>query len=196
MDSVDYYDQNAGDYFERTINLDMHEEWERFCERLPEDASILDLGCGSGRDSAYFISQGYDVTAIDASEEMCNLASIHIGQDVLHINFKDISFQEVFNGIWANASLLHIPGDEIEEVLRRIVRSLKQDGILYMSFVYGDFEGVRDGRYFKDYRTRALKDMILRFEELELLEIKKVEDKGPEKDLLWITAIAKKVGLN
>lgn len=192
MDSSDYYSKNAGEYFERTVNIDMQENHDRFLLQLSEGGSILDLGCGSGRDSAYFVSCGYDVTAMDASIEMCDLASVHMGQDVLHLSFAEIDFDEVFDGIWACASLLHVPSDEIEDIMAKVIKSIKPNGVLFMSFRYGDFEGERDGRYYTDYNTKKLKELIARFEELELLEIKKCEDIRPEKDVIWINALVHK----
>lgn len=193
MDSIEYYNQNASEYYEDTVDIDMQEHCDRFIGLLPEGGSILDLGCGSGRDSAYFISHGFDVTAMDASEEMCDLASIHIGQDVLQLSFAEIDFNEVFDGIWACASLLHVPGDQIKEIFAKVINSLKNDGILYMSFRYGDFEGKRDNRYYKDYRTKELKELISRYENLELIEIQKCADYRENSDITWIYAIVRKV---
>lgn len=193
MDSIEYYNQHVAEYFEDTVDLDMQESWDRFTALLPDGGSILDLGCGSGRDSAYFLSCGFDVTAMDGSKEMCNLASIHIGQDVLHLSFAEMDFEEVFDGIWASASLLHVPGSEIEDILTKVVKSLKINGILYMSFRYGDFEGEQDGRYYKYYRTRTLKELISRFQNLETIEIQKCEDIRPDSDLTWIYAIVRKI---
>lgn len=193
MDSAEYYKQNAADYFDETINLDLEVYLERFLEFVPDGGSILDLGCGSGRDSAYFLSQGYDVTALDGSEEMCNLASVHIGVDVLHMSFAEMDFEDVFDGIWANASLLHVPRNEIPVILSKTVRGLKKDGILYMTFRYGEFEGMEGERYYTDYRTKMLKELIAGFDELEVLEIKKYEDVRQDKDTLWIHIIVKKI---
>lgn len=193
MDSIEYYNQNAADYFEQTVDIDMQEYWDRFTALLPEGGSILDLGCGSGRDSAYFIAHGFDVTAMDASEEMCDLASIHIGQDVLDLSFSEMDFDQVFDGIWACASLLHVPGDEIEDIFTKIVKSLKMNGILFMSFYYGDFEGIRDGRYYKDYRTRPLKELVLRHEDMELIDIQKCEDVRPDSNRTWIYALVRRI---
>lgn len=192
MDSIEFYNKNAADYFDQTVILDMQESLDRFTELLPEGGSILDLGCGSGRDSAYFMSCGFDVTAMDASEEMCSLASIHIGQDVLQMTFAEMDFDKVFDGIWACASLLHVPSNEIEEILSKVIKSMKRNGILFMSFRYGEFEGERDGRYYTDYQTRTLKELIAKYEELDLIEIKKSEDVRPNKVNLWINALIRK----
>lgn len=193
MDSIEYYNQNAAEYFERTVDLDMQESWDGFTALLPEGGSILDLGCGSGRDSAYFISCGFDVTAMDGSEEMCALASIHIGQDVLHLSFAEMDFNEVFDGIWACASLLHVPGSEMEDILSKVVNSLKKNGILYVSFRYGDYEGEQDGRYYKYYRTKTLKELLGRFDNLEIIELQKCEDARQDSDITWIYAIVRKI---
>lgn len=192
MDSTEYYNKNATEFFEKTVDLDLQQYLDRFLEFIPEGGSILDLGCGSGRDSAYFISLGYDVTALDGSEEMCSLASVHIGQEVLHMSFSEMDFDDVFDGVWANASLLHVPKSEMEGILSKIIRSLKPEGVLYMTFRYGDFEGAEEERYFTDYRTRELKELVAGFEELELIDIKKYEDVRPDMDREWIHALVRK----
>jgi 2-polyprenyl-3-methyl-5-hydroxy-6-metoxy-1,4-benzoquinol methylase len=196
LDSIEYYDTNAVKYFEETVNIDMQECWELFTARLPEGASILDMGCGSGRDSAYFISCGYDVTAMDASEEMCDLASIHIGQDVLHLSFAEMDFNQVFDGIWACASLVHVPGEEIEAIITKVINSLKINGVLFMSFHYGDYEGEREGRYFKDYRTKSLKDLIGKFENLDIIDMDLCSDTRADRDSDWIYALVRRIELS
>ncbi|MDD3172804.1 MAG: class I SAM-dependent methyltransferase [Herbinix sp.] len=193
MDSIEYYNQNASEYFEKTVDIDMQEYLENFTALLPEEGSILDLGCGSGRDSSYFISQGFDVTAMDASEEMCDLASIHIGQDVLNLSFDEMDFNEVFDGIWACASLLHVPGNEIDKIFEKVIKSLKINGVLFLSFKYGDFEGERDGRYYKDYRTKTLKELFSRHDNIQLIEIQKCEVSRDDNETDWIHAIVRRI---
>lgn len=83
MDSIDYYNKYASIYFDSTVELSMEKILDKFIHYLPDNAVVLDLGCGSGRDSLYFIERGFDVTALDGSEKLCELAAIHIGQDVL-----------------------------------------------------------------------------------------------------------------
>jgi SAM-dependent methyltransferase len=171
----------------------MGETLDKFITYLPEGGEILDLGCGSGRDSVYFIDRGFDVTAVDGSEEMCELASIHIGQDVLHMQFSELDFQEVFDGIWACASLLHTTPDELEDILSKVIESLKPSGVLYMSFKYGEFSGFRNGRYFNDLKTKDLKDLLSNFNNIDLLETWKSPDVRTERgDDLWLNVIVKK----
>lgn len=147
---MNYYDKNAQEFFDGTVDADMSSHHEEFLSQLPDNAHILDAGCGSGRDTLKFKSLGYEVTSIDGSEEMCKLASEYAGQEVLHMQFQEIDFDEIFDGIWASASLLHVPSSEIEMVLERLGNSLKENGVFYASFKYGDFEGERNGRYFND----------------------------------------------
>lgn len=196
LDSIDYYNKYANLYFESTVDLDMGEIQEKFMEHLPECGEILDLGCGSGRDSLTFIENGFDITALDGSEELCELASIHIGQDVLMMDFNQLDFHEVFDGIWACASLLHIPSEELEDIFKKVILGLKSGGILYMSFKYGDFAGFRNGRYFNDFKTKTMKDFINKFEELDIIDIWKSEDiKGDLGDDMWLNVLVKKQNL-
>lgn len=196
MDSIEYYSKYANIYFENTVDINMEVVLDKFIELLPEGATVLDLGCGSGRDSFYLIEKGFDVTALDGSKQLCELAEIHIGQDVLNMRFEDIDFENVFDGIWACASLFHIKAKDIDAIMDKIIRSLKMDGILYMSFKYGDFSGIRNERYFEDYDTRALKEIISRHEELEILDLWKSSDIRIEMDNdMWIHVIVKKINI-
>lgn len=193
MDSIDYYNRCAVAYYENTVELNMETMLEQFIELLPESPTVLDMGCGSGRDSLYFIEKGFDVTAIDGAKELCNLAEIHIGQDVLCMNFAEMNFDEVFDGVWANASLLHESDEEIDGILDRVIKSIKPDGILYMSFRYGTFTGIRDDRFFVDYKMKTMKELIGRHKELEIIEIIRTDDVGDaEKGPEWINVFVRK----
>jgi len=194
LDSIDYYNKYANIYFDSTVELNMEETLDKFIGYLPESAEVLDLGCGSGRDSLYFIERGFDITAIDGSEELCELASIHIGQDVLHMQFAELDFKEVFDGVWACASLLHTTPNELEEVLGNVVKCLKPGGVLYMSFKHGEFSGFRNGRYFNDYKTKTMKELIAKQEELEIIEIWKSPDVRVERgNEVWLNILVKKI---
>lgn len=145
-----YYDTNATEFLEDTLGANMESLYEVFIEKMPQNAVILDAGCGSGRDSLYFKDMGHVIIAMDASQEMCQFAGEYIGQSVLLCRFQDMHFKVLFDGIWACASLVHVPSSEMVSVLQRFNWYLKDDGVMYASFKYGDFEGERDGRYYLD----------------------------------------------
>lgn len=161
-----YYNEKAKEFFEGTAYVDMSRQYKDFLANLPEGGFILDAGCGSGRDSLFFKKLGYQVVAMDGSIEMCKLASEYIGQEVVFSRFQEVDVkkltdgQHLFDGIWASASLLHVPSSEIEGVLSKLKDALKQDGIFYASFKYGDFEGERNGRYFHDLKEDTAKALF------------------------------------
>ena len=88
---------------------------------LPLGAKILDLGCGSGRDTKYFLQKGYDVVAVDGSIEMVKLSTEFTGKQTLHLTFDEINFNEEFDGVWACASLLHVPRNKIDSIFKRFI---------------------------------------------------------------------------
>ncbi len=183
-------------YFEDTVDLNMEEHLEKFISFLPEAGTVLDLGCGSGRDSLYFINKGFDVTAMDGSEELCQLASIHIGQDVLNMQFNELDFQQVFDGIWACASLLHTTPEQLHGILSKVSDSLNPGGVLYMSFKYGDFQGYRNGRYFADYKFHDMEEILEEHRGLEIMEMWKTSDLRPEREEdSWLNIIVRKAEL-
>lgn len=155
-----YYDLNAKNFFDDTVDADMNPHYNEFLKLIPEKGSILDAGCGSGRDTLMFKSLGYEVTSFDGSIEMCKLASEYVKQEVLHMQFQEINFKSEFDGIWASASLLHVPSNEIEMVLKKLKDSLKENGILYASFKNGEFEGERNGRYFNDLTEESAVELF------------------------------------
>jgi len=154
--TLEYYDKNAIAFFAGTVNIDMSSLYKRVEAYLKPNAHILDLGCGSGRDSKYFLNRGYHVTAVDGSEQLCQLASEVIGQEVLHLRFRDLNFHEEFDAVWACASLLHVEKGQMTAVLQRIFKSIKPGGILYASYKYGDTQRIKDNRLFNDYMERDL----------------------------------------
>lgn len=73
--TIDYYNQNAKQYYKSTVSLDFSDNRDRFLKYLPAAGHILDFGCGSGRDTKAFLKKGFLVTAVDGSKEMCKLAT-------------------------------------------------------------------------------------------------------------------------
>ncbi|MDO4649261.1 MAG: class I SAM-dependent methyltransferase [Eubacteriales bacterium] len=174
MKTIDYYNQNAENFIENTQNVDMHFAQDKFLSLLQEGASILDFGCGSGRDTRYFLDKGYQVTATDGSAELCRLASAFTGIEVKEMLFQELEDIDIYDGIWACSSILHLPKVELLPVLQKMCLALKDKGVIYTSFKYSDFEGERNGRYFTDFTEVAFKEFIA-----ELLELT-IED-------YWIT---------
>lgn len=148
--TIDYYDKHADEFNLASVNANMNSICDRFLSYLQPSASILDLGCGSGRDSLYFINKGFSVLPVDGSMEMCTLATKISGVTAMQLMFEDIDFVREFDGVWACASLLHVSKEQLPSILRKINTALKPSGILYMSFKYGEGEEERHGRYFSD----------------------------------------------
>ncbi|MDO4339548.1 MAG: class I SAM-dependent methyltransferase [Eubacteriales bacterium] len=110
--TIDYYNLNAESFIENTKNVDMHQTQDRFLRLLDENASILDFGCGSGRDTRYFLDKGYQVTATDGSAEICRSASSFTGIAVKEMMFGELDEIDTYDGIWACASILHLMSDQ------------------------------------------------------------------------------------
>ena len=187
-----FYDDNAEEFFKGTVNVDISYLYEDFLKLVPENGAILDAGCGSGRDSKFFKSKHYNVTSIDGSQEMCRIAGEYMESKVMHMQFQEIEFENVFDGIWALASLLHVPSDEIEDVLKRFKKALKENGVIYASFKYGEFEGERNGRYFNDMNEKSSNEL---FEKVgfEIIKTWTTHDARKDReDEKWLNIIVRK----
>ncbi|MDO4444738.1 MAG: methyltransferase domain-containing protein [Bacillota bacterium] len=193
MDSIDYYNRYAVPYYEETVDVDMTEVIEPFMELLPENAEVLDLGCGSGRDTIVLEERGFYVTPMDGSEEMCKLAEVNTDQEVLQMTYDEMEFDDVFDGIWACAALVHLTDDEMREIMKKLIQALKADGILYFSVHKGDRDGIYNGRYFRDYTRKELSDLMEEFPELELINMWTTQDaRSGKSDGQWLNVLAKK----
>lgn len=145
-----YYENNKNSFKESTQTLDFTEIQDLFLSYLKPQSKILDFGCGAGRDTKYFLNKGYKVDALDGSPSMCKIASDYCQIDVKNILFEDYIPQVEYDGIWACSSLLHIPFKNLNSIFSKLHKSLKNKGILYVSFKLGTFEGYRNNRYFTD----------------------------------------------
>ncbi len=158
--TLKYYNENAQSFASGTVSVKFTEVQDKFLEKLNSDAYILDFGCGAGRDTKYFLSRGYQVDAVDGSEQLCRIASEYTGIKVRQMLFQELDEKEKYDGIWACASILHLPKKQLREVLENMYAALKSEGWIYISFKYGEFEGERNGRYFTDFTTDTFKEFI------------------------------------
>ncbi len=190
--TIDYYNNHARDFCDSTLHADMSDCRDRFTSYLPARAHILDAGCGSGRDSKAFKEEGFHVTAMDASWKLCEKAEKLLQQHVQCLTFEELSFADEFDGIWACASLLHVARTDMDDVLARLRKALKENGILYASFKYGRGERTAGGRFFNDYDEASLRETLERQKygicELFLTEDVRRNRAGEQ----WVNVIAKK----
>lgn len=191
--TISYYNSNAKEFVSGTISVDFEFMQKKFTDRLPEKSVILDFGCGSGRDTKYFISQGYQVDAVDGSIELCRLASEYTGIEVKNMFFNELAQVEKYEGIWACSSILHLPLNELAEVMRKMVTALKDNGIIYTSFKYGTFAGERNGRYFTDMTEDTFADFIKQIENIRIEELLITSDIRPNRgEEKWLNIILRK----
>ena len=192
-ETLKYYNQNASDFAEGTLNADMSDPRSRFSVCLPPKGVILDFGCGSGRDTKAFLEAGFRVDAVDGSEELCALASEYTGIQVRRMLFSELDACERYDGIWACASILHLPKDELASVIQKMETALKYGGVLYASFKYGDFEGVRNGRYFTCFTEESLGAFWKNTKSLRIFGLWITQDVRPgREEEKWINLLARK----
>ena len=191
--TIDYYNLNAENFIQSTQNVDMHLLQDKFLHLLNEGAAILDFGCGSGRDTRYFLDKGYQVTATDGSAELCRWASAFTGIEVKEMLFGELDEIDTYDGIWACSSILHLPKNELLPVIKKMCDALKSTGVIYTSFKYSDFEGVRNGRYFTDFTEDSFKEFIAEIPELTIEDYWITSDVRPGRgDERWLNLILRK----
>lgn len=192
--TLEYYNEHAEDFVTSTKSANMNHLYSMFQKYMKAIGKILDLGCGSGRDSKYFMDQGYDVVAVDGSQRICELASQNIGREVLCFKFQNINFEQEFDGIWACASLLHVSKGELPCVLQKLSKALKTKGYIYASFKYGQEERIKGDRFFNDYTERSLNELFCEENRLKAVEWSITEDvregRTGEK---WLNVVAEKI---
>lgn len=188
----DYYNSNSRTFFESTIQANLSHLYERFLQYVPEQGKILDIGCGSGRDVKAFKDLGYVVDAMDASEELVKLATAYTGIQVRQQRFEDLTEQNEYDAVWACASLLHVEYDKLPDILTKIYRALKNNGIFYMSFKLGDHDGQRDGRYFTDMNDDRFSKLNTDQLGFTIVDKWQTRDARPDRDVEWFNVILRK----
>lgn len=159
------YDSSAQEYAKNVFDLHPIRQGEQFIRMLPKGASILDVGCGSGRDAKIFSEKGLMVIGVDFSAKMIETARKTAPKAEFHLmDLEDLRFsEESFDGVWASCSLLHIPKEQLSSVLSQIQYLLKKDGVLYLSVKKGHGEVIET-----DQRYGGLKKFWSFFQEEEL----------------------------
>lgn len=192
MKTIDYYNQYADEFAQATLNVDMETLYQPFLAELPESARILDLGCGSGRDTLAFKNKGYQIDAIDYSTALVERATQLTGIAVQQQSFYEIEVQDIYDGVWACASLLHCDRNRLPEVLKRIHAALRRGGVCYMSFKYGTTDREKDDRVFTDLDEHQAKVLLDQLDGVAVLKQWITVDKRPDRKEEWLNVLWKK----
>ena len=194
MRTINYYNNNAQAFYDRTISVDLSSDYHKFLSLLHTKAHILDAGCGVGRDAKYFKNQRYIVTAFDPSQEMVKLATIESSVEILQMSFQDMNFTQEFDGVWASLSLIHVSYAETQDVYKKIHRALKPGGIFYASYKYGSthmYSAERDFWNMDEIKLLPYLDGL--FEIVDLWKVKDTRSKvSPSPNQMILHFIAKK----
>lgn len=192
--TIAYYDEFGREFASATVSVDMAEHQQRFLDWIPVGGSILDAGCGSGRDSQAFMERGYRVTAVDASRTMVELTAALTGLAARLLRFEQLDYVAEFDGIWACATLLHVTRSGLDEVLRRLVVACKPAGVIFVSFKLGHGERVSQGRHFTDFTEETLRAWLLTCQELKILDLRQTPDQRPGRSQeRWVNALVQRV---
>ncbi len=192
-ETIKYYEENASAFIDSTIGADVSELYTRFEEYLSPGCRVLDLGCGSGRDSKYFVGRGYDVAAADPSSAMCAQTRAYAKVPVFEMKAEELAFSNEFDAVWACASMLHVPREKQPEAFHRIGKALNKDGICYCSWKYGDTDRFEGGRCFTDFTEKSLRELLQGISEFEVLEVWITSDvRKDRQNQKWINVLMRK----
>ena len=155
-----YYSDNAEEYFRETVNSFVTQAAEEFLSHIPPKGRILDCGCGSGRDTKYFLDNGYDTEALDINPEICRIASEYTNHPVVCMDYNALDKTEAYDGIWAQASLLHERRENLSGLFAILARALRKGGVLYCSFREGKKDGREGGRWYTNMTEESIRFII------------------------------------
>lgn len=193
MSTHEYYKNKARKFFKRTVSVPMDGFYDDFLIPLPEGAHILDAGCGSGRDTKNFLDLGYRVTSFDASVELSKLAEEYTGHNVRVCRFLEFTSDELFDGIWASASLLHVRRAELCGTVLHLLTFLREKGLFYLSFKWGHGERQQGLRYFNDHTVESLTEYLEPMEQFTVKRVWRTESVArPDGRPFWVNAIVQK----
>ena len=176
--TIEFYNTNAQKYSSYSFEHKKGELHQKFLNYLPEKGSILDAGCGAGWDTKFFLSNGYFVTALDASVKLLELIETHKKLTKIQCDFLNFNGETIFDGIWASFSLQHLPKNDFKTALKILKNSLSETGFLYIGIHEGNKE-IRDtlGRYYSYYAESEIRKIILSLN-LKILSLDKLESKS------------------
>jgi mutator protein MutT len=189
-----YYDAHVDDYIKKTKHLEMTSQWREFTSLLPNGGHLLDIGCGSGRDSRYFLDKGYQVTAIDPSPRLAAAAEKYLGQPVAVLSAQRIEDENRYDGVWACASLIHVPRLLLPESLKKIVTALKTTGILYISFkIAAKGDRKENDCYINSISQQELITLLKKLPSLLVHKWWLTTSAVPESDDEWLNILCRKL---
>ena len=192
--TIEFFDKRAEDYFNQSKNYDLRRNYQDFISLIPQDrrSSILDLGCGSGRDLKYFQEHGFNASGIDGSRALCDIAKEYSHCPVFNQSFLSLELpKERFHGIFSICSLFHIPKSELPRVLGQLHYSLKEEGVFLTTNPVGnleDWNGESYGNYMGvDEYKQYIKDagfQVIKYYEMTFGE--------PGRETTWLTIVSAK----
>ena len=189
--TIDYYNTNAEQYYWSTVDVDFEHLRKKFVSYMPENARIIDLGCGSGRDVKAFCDMGYQTIGLDASEELAKIARNQLGVEVLVADMATWKAETPFDGVWCCASLLHLNENDANQFFDNLKYNLKPEGVLFMSVKEGIQTGLDEkGRLMQNYTETDLRRKIERAG-LDIIEMERTVDKLGRDDFAWLNAFAR-----
>lgn len=191
--TLNYYNNNAESFIDNTFLVNMENLYPPFLRYVKKGDWILDVGCGSGRDSLYFKTHGYNIEAFDYSPELVQLAQEKTGLPIRLQSFYDLDEHSLYDGVWACASLLHCARHRLPEVMQKLINALKIDGICYLSFKYGENDRADQGREFTDLNEQQAQQLLKSFNNILLLQQWITIDNRPDHDESWLNIIIRKV---
>lgn len=188
--TIEYFNERAEHFFHDAFTISERSNQDRFLSYLQPDAHILDFGCGSGRDTAYFRQKGFEVTPTDGSSGMCAFASQYLGTPVRTLEFNELDDEDLYDGIFASASIMHIEYEKLVELFPKMHCALHAGGVLYASFKYGDADGYLGKRYYTNMTESRFEKLVATCGSFELLEMGTFGNEHPDQpDFKWLYAL-------
>ncbi len=188
------YDTNAKEFIESWLSADMNDQYKAFEQLVPEGSRILDGGCGSGRDSLYFLQKGYTVDAFDPSDEMIRYASEFTGLKVKKMKWEELDEKEKYDAVWASASLYHVSRSDMAPTFQKIADALKSKGILFASFRDRSEDFVdSEGRALTSFDRTTLTSFLSTLNLFDIIALTERKDSRKNKsDEIWLFALLRK----